>query len=776
MSNERPEQISNSSDANDATNNVAASNDTCLAACRPIDLPVNTSAAPSWLPDLLLVNGNQLPGRDANWAEVPTTPSETLGVNGIESVRQPEQQTEQAVNVVRLLREAIIRDGLPEGWLEGSETDPDWVQRAARHIVFARNLRDAVQAQAEFGRAARYNDFPNQLPPGARLEGNRLILDLPQTLDENDPANFERWNRNNWWLEAVTPRLEQVARESRNQPFVWADIELQNMNARLNERGELVGFSDRRKPNGNSNEFATPANMLQSRFDISFNPETGRYIVTPTIQAQNASGYLNSRREDIGNPMPLQAREFEPDDFVAIQIGNTTQLTRARDLAAFQQERRFEQEGERYVTIAGDVGMLATGTIEVGIVLRAAALAARSAGVAGLFTRRMILPGLNGTSDMALGGSGFILNNASARDSQFGGWANDVRNYGFLFKAGLGLYRAGASFTPWSRPSHIEQILQQSGQQGLARTFRIASLGSEASAYPSAIPTGIAVTDILRDLSQDRFNVQNGRTLVDDMRERPRTSADSSTQHIRPLPELSTEYGNSLGRERPEEVRNQIREIMNGLNSALRPDATPEERERFRNQLAERLLFTPEEIRQLEAAQVGPLRNNELNLLRDATGRQSENFLPATRALAEQIMNGRDPDIRRAAELALLILSDATGSERPTQTNHQSTDSGASNEPLVSRGTTIEASVDYGPFRSRNGAMVATPVHIDRHELEQSISREDLRRSLYRNFENSMDPGRQLVLAHAMMSTGVMSINHFNSVMNLIRRARGGAS
>ena len=671
---------------------------------------------------------------------------------------------ERKTKLTILLKEEIAKEGCPKEWLIDADSDPRWIEKASKHLLIAKSVRDAVQAQIEFGKAARYNDFPKQLPPGAELivgtDGKvQLKLDLPKTLDEDDISNIQKFKKNSDWLEEVTPRLKQIADELKKPPLFWGDVEIHGLFARLNSKGQLIDFVDPAKYEKKPDERLVKANLVSYRFDITYNEKTGKKEIISTVQAQYASGYLNTFADNIGLPI-TDKREYGDENWTVIQTGNTRQLLQESDLDSYKTERKWDQTSEKIAIVVGDVAMTATGTIELALVLKAAMIAARTTELAALASRRIILPALNGASDMVLGGSGFLLNNAATRETSVGAALEQARNYAFMGKAGYGLLKAGLAGTRFGGTSTIEELLAKGASEGgfqktLPLIYSNANRSGELIGYLSLIPIHEAIGDQLRDHSQHRFDVENGGKLVEDILSRPAPFENGQQNPFEVSAELIEEFGKRLGEGRPKTIRDQIEQIMLGARDVLTPDSTPQQKRLYTQRLAELLTFSKEEIKQLEIAQVAPLNANDLSKLMDPYKRQSEQFKPATRALAAKLLAQRDSDVRRAAELALLLVS--------------TSDTADNTKAIASTNVVIPASVDYGPFISRSGKKVATPVQFDEHEIEQTLTRDDLRNSLYRQFEDPLDKGRRLVLAHAMLATAIMKPSHYQAVLKNLR-------
>lgn len=367
-------------------------------------------------------------------------------------IRSHEEQrkTQMAETITRFITE----NRLPQGWLRPDNVPVEtWLPNATRLVDAAVEARRNVEIGDEL-RGMSGGNIALHLPPGASPQRafwsrrlTSLSLDLPQNWQLNDASDVRRLDNLERFIQAeserLAPHVEQLRQSVSNpvQALSWGDWTITGSRAHFDAQGNLTNLTGRDTPAAQGST-AQNVNLLESRYDVTTDPRTGRIIVDQTVQAQRVPiyGYQNMIYENIGNPLHLR-RDFAPNDWVTVRSGSEFQLMRASDLSWHRQMQRAQLRGGTAAMVALDTAMVASGAgLVVGAVrgARVAATAAEIAAavgaestVAGSGAARLVARAGHGLMTAGAGGLG-VLENAGARENAVASAALTGRSIYFL--------------------------------------------------------------------------------------------------------------------------------------------------------------------------------------------------------------------------------------------------------------------------------------------------------------------------------------------------------
>jgi hypothetical protein len=361
--------------------------------------------------------------------------------------------------------------GLPQGWIEDVNRDHDrWRQSAGSLINGALTARSNIELLDEVNKAGGGSKVEDLLPPSMTVQRDprgkiqNIHLDLPQGWDLTDSGNkqkaeqlFSLVEQTNALVSPTVPQLRTITGHP-ERALNWGDTEVRGMKGRFDSHDNFLGLADKDSP-AKPGEHLADVNLVESRFNVE--EKNGKVIVHQHVQAQDVPwwGYQNLIGvKDVGNKLDI-TRTFNPDDSVVIRTASGYEVKRAQDLSSYKNWQQAKYYGEKGLMGALDVGMIVSGAIEVGAAYKAARVA--EVGVAGLdilgrgaaknvleregaaFSgRALTMQAGKGVMRTTVGVAG-LLNNAGARESDFGQTVNTARSIYFLADASIGLGQGG---------------------------------------------------------------------------------------------------------------------------------------------------------------------------------------------------------------------------------------------------------------------------------------------------------------------------------------------
>jgi len=352
------------------------------------------------------------------------------------------------------LTATIRQNGLPKGWTENADSDRNaWRAATGKLVNTALSARTYIEVIDELNKATD-SKFANTTPGGAKIERDqqgkitRIDLNLPQHWDLNASEKKHMDSMDKWIIDRkveLQPVLTQLRTFDKRpeRAINWGDTELRGMQGRFDADGNLLGLAAKGSP-VKSGENLRDINLLESRFHIT--EKDNKIVVTQEIQAQEAQwwSYQNMVGVDnVGKKLTIQ-RTFDPGQQVVVRTTDGYETMKAQDLSSYRRWEMTKHFGEKGLMTALDVGMVATGTIEVAAAFKAARVAqvagelALKTGVEQNLTKQVLKGSLRAT----VGGTG-IFNNAGARESDAGQYVNTARSVYFLTDVSVGLAAGG---------------------------------------------------------------------------------------------------------------------------------------------------------------------------------------------------------------------------------------------------------------------------------------------------------------------------------------------
>lgn len=535
-------------------------------------------------------------------------------------------------------------------------------------------------------------------------------LDLPQDLRQMEPKNLEKIENLRGWLDKQGGKIDQAVGElvkvNKNPDAVimFGDQEIANGKALFNEKGEFSRIVSG-KYNPREGETVKEMNLVGYDFQVEQvkdGADKGKFRVKQTIQAENAPwyAYQNIRAfgiEKIGQPMKIDEKILGPDDFVPVRSGSSVELVKAKNLSAFKEMQQLSYYGEKALTVTMDAAMLASGTIEVGAALKGARLAMTGAESAlKLGTREALKEGGKGIVRVAVAGSG-IFSNAGAREHEWGRNINTARGVYFLGHIGHGLassgwnlFRAGKATEAMTSAQKVHSIIAGreavNGAEALKDIPWVKDIHKGADLAFKATEFGFApiiATDLAHQVSAIRdagkkdpageavIQVGDGRGL----QQSDKGSFDPrNPKALEAAKKVIDGYSDTLTAGRSQETATQIKEIFEKTKRLMAPTATDAERERYRNELFEKMTFSSMQIAELEKLHPQANQNKDFKLsdqdlhnLMDADKRKDYSRPVAERAEKMMAEKGQNKEVLSARRIALLYLSrDGDGKINPS--------------------------------------------------------------------------------------------------------------
>lgn len=662
--------------------------------------------------------------------------------------------------------ERLIKErGLPAGWLYNGADGADkmaWRASVTAMLEVTLGVGRSIDIIQKLG-------LPIPLPEGVRTvrqpDGStKVVVDLPNDTRLNDPSNLLRMQRLQEWLEKVQPLIKNAVDQLQVKPheiLAWGDLAIPNVRNRIglevsaqatfDANGRLTGIIDPTKDKPADGESARDVNLLEQRFTATVLPN-GDIEVRQTVQAQHVPfyGYLNSGAENVGQPADIPPRTLKPDDMVAVRTGSGVQYMLARDLPNFIATQRAWHYGEKVVTAAVDLTMLAAGAFKSG----GAALALREltiAELAGTGGRRLAWTMMRGMFEMGLGLTG-VLGNGYWSETEAGRLANAIRGGLFVLTAGAGIVNAGLAMRAarFSRGADgIETTVMNTGEiwshraMGALQVPMIPMVGSmlyeqikELYKDPHALVTAL----------QEYLSAPEGRSFP------PPDTAPSSGRPDRPgtVPNTIDGFKKQLTANLPDTLegrhtRDVINDIFDRLGRAIENGG---DRQALIKELTANLSFNISDIRQLQRLNRGELTPQQLRDLADPAKRGQ---FPAPLAkLAAELMAQKDQSVITASQIALLYLTSQTGRQ-----------SDGTLPPTIG-----DTSIHLPP--QRVGMGTGQPQLLPERDVHLDIDTQSLITQLRQKLSGMQPDGQAIAVGGALLKVGALTPPQFAALLQSV--------
>jgi hypothetical protein len=399
----------------------------------------------------------------------------------------------------------------------------------------------------------------------------------------------------------------------------------------------------------------------------------GYVKVSQHVQAQEVPFFSpqNLIYSNVGKPMTLQERFYQPGDLVAVKQSGSTEYVLAKDLPNMQDAQALQFYGQKAVVLGMDAAMLAMGGVEIAAAIEgAAALGTAEATMTG---GRLLLAAGKGALDLSLGATDPVSN--AYWESRDGGKAAMARSWMFMGSMGWGLAAQGAAMLSTDVALGQAQSAQELGQliQNSDGAVQAADKVSRALMMWGQLPMGATmaanIADQLINFTEPTITAS---TAAEAAREYngPGNQGDGKDNTLsRPLVQKTNDIDDSLQNYKAELLQNctdpaakkKIEEMFDTAVKVNQPqdsESGKKARADFMQQLAQNLEFSGKDLAILEQMNGGKLSTDQIKQLMDgqkqAASTESNTNM---QAYAESVMSRRDPNVTLASKMILLALS-----------------------------------------------------------------------------------------------------------------------
>lgn len=466
--------------------------------------------------------------------------SAKLVKENVEREQQLEAEASKAEmeRISQTVTKAIQEQNLPQGWLKPENVPTEeWLPKAVRLVNAAVLTKTQIEIADDINKISD-GQIALNLPANAHTQRSfwqdkleRVKLDLPQSWMLDTPQDQRRLDALEEFSKTekarLTPLVEKL-KEGVNNPvkaISWGDWEIAKSRAHFDEKGNLIGITDR-KSTLDAGASAQDMNLLESRYDVTSNPQTDKLTVKQTVQAQNVPiwGYQNLAYDNVGKPLHLQ-HEFSPNEWVAVRRGSEFELMKASDLNWNATVESIKLRGGTTAMIALDGAMIVTGTAALASAAKGARIMLTATEVA-TATAETTLTASNAARLIARTGKGVLATSAGATGlvDNAGGHEHEGARTLLL---GRTLYFGAQSARLLTSPLFRNLNAAKDGKAIMAgpeganalieqtRAQRVLANIDRSSQYLSAGTTGNAVHDIAQRQRRDRKGRAAAERVVD---------------------------------------------------------------------------------------------------------------------------------------------------------------------------------------------------------------------------------------------------------------------
>lgn len=687
------------------------------------------------------------------------------------------------------VEEGIAAGRYPEGWRRPKDMDVQtWtvaVDKAMAIYDRATSMIEMIDHMQKSQSGFRSNALDaGQLPPGLEIRrdaNGKLKVNFNDLMINDLSLQSDASKRKLDFINAYCDKFEGTARA--------AMLEL------LKDQTHVAGYGEAEVKGGwispDKSDFVVGNEKEPgpgwTRFNlVSYNMEveTVKTDKGPKIKVSTEIGfedvpwygYLNSFADNKHTVRSKDPVYYDPEDWVAVQsrqgvdegskqLVPRVELVRAKDLAAWKEKQALLHYGNKGIMFTMDAAMVVSGTVHLGAAVKIARLGTQEAVALGTqvmkteaaaqIPKHMVARAVaNSAAELALGATG-VFHNAGAHEVPWMKAVSDLRSVYFLSHAGysvsqlLRIDRAAGSIAEAVSPAlsgGLRNTLDSiRGTEQTARAIALANAGALSKVYGAegveqAARYAFAVSDkaFLGMFSWDMIRLgQMMRERPDQVNSAFRAFRDLNLSDRTSLERLATNstvpsdhivanfrrFRDTLSSVSPEASR-QIEQIASRVAELSAPGTKPEDRQRYASELMKFLRYGGDKIKNLQNERESELSPDELARL--ARGDDSS----------------LDPNVRRAAALALLTLTRKNDGSWP--------------ERIVSRQENVPpydlVTVDgEGNVHRRTVAGTSVYQEITAKELTELLQ-EDLR------LEN--DDNKRLDKALALRDAGLTSNEH----------------
>ncbi len=364
---------------------------------------------------------------------------------------------------MQTLQNDIKTYALPKSWSDalGTEQSPA-LETMRSYADAAIQAKVQIKIMNELSCVPGGEQFKNNLPQGAQVvrgennEIKHIDLALPDAAALSTPEGQARMKELTDWvsnqrkiLMPIVSQLEQLSSNSERAVY-WGDMERTQTKARIDRLGNLVGLTgDAGKPG--DGETLQSVNLISSDFNVV--PKGNKIEVNQEVQAKSVPWWSYQNlfgAQEVGKRLSIR-REFDKTELVVVPNNNGFSLIKAENLSSYKGTQQTWYYGEKVGMSALDIGLTVSGfellrggvaaaqlsKVALTSALRASAEVAATEGSTAA-TRVLRWQLASGTTRMTVGLSG-VINNAGARESKLGEYANNARQFYFLATAVTGL-------------------------------------------------------------------------------------------------------------------------------------------------------------------------------------------------------------------------------------------------------------------------------------------------------------------------------------------------
>ncbi|MBX9694622.1 MAG: hypothetical protein K2Z81_19705, partial [Cyanobacteria bacterium] len=651
-----------------------------------------------------------------------------------------------------LLPDVFKKNRLPEEWLEEARKDPSKLPALRNMVDLSTKIRNYASAiktlKLDQARVCEMPPYSNPHASDGKLDS--LNMDLPKTLDMQDPDTLKKVEAWTKWLEVNGEKLDKALEEEArkfdpSRQVFFGEVEVKGV-LYTSEDGkqEILDPKDannaEKLASGRTQEF----NMLDYGYKV--NHKNGKIVMEMTVQPKLSRfyNYLNIGASDVGKPF-TETKEYDPADPVAIRTSSgEVKIVRADELEALLSSQKFHHYGSKIVTATMDVGMLVAG----GGTLCAAVKA-------GQLTMRVAVPAV---VRAGLGGGGLLLNNAAVKTDPF--WSNVETGRGVLMFVDV------AQGTLRSIAGHSRGALRWLTGSKAAETISTAQKITAGLKEAEASWKWMAIWKTSQAVHKpmEMANIPFGVMLYGDMKGQIKhILGDKDDPNAGRLAAWMTKNGRELDKlpQTPEEIKHYINlsrseRLIDSYQELLTRGADAQKNQKIKDILDKtKLLLDPgqaEKCEQFKAELIENIYGSQRKIAEQIKARQlRENRVLSQDEIRTMTEKGfkADPDLKVASAVALLLLSE---SQKPT-------------DVVATRSFEVPALslTIAGSEKAPKGAIKVT--FDTPKSVTQTVTREDIISFLKNDVTDSSNPARRMVEGDLLVRTGTRSPLSYASIL-----------